>query len=409
MASSARVYYHLFAAQALALVSTGLATVALALLAYKLAGADAGAVMGIALAIKMGAYVLIAPFAAAFSERLPRRALLVGLDLFRAGIALLLPWVGQVWQVYVLIFAFQAASAVFTPTYQALVPELWPDEADYTKALARSRLVYDLESLVSPALAAGLLTVVSFAGVFLGTALGFVVSAALILRVAVPNAGAVRAEPIAARALRGMRVFLATPRLRALLAINLAAAAATAMVTVNTVVLAQGRFGLTERATALALATYGFGSMVGALAIPPLLRRVADRRAMLAGGVVLAACLGIGALLPSHFVMLALWLGLGLGGALAQVPAGGLLRRSAPRADRQSLYAAQFAASHACLLVTYPLAGSLGAAAGLPATFAVLAGLSSAAVLAAVLLWPAEDRLAVEGSLERSLRVDDPG
>ena len=52
-----RVYYHLFFAQVIALVSTGVATIALALLAYKLAGAEAGAVMGAALAIKMLAYM----------------------------------------------------------------------------------------------------------------------------------------------------------------------------------------------------------------------------------------------------------------------------------------------------------------------------------------------------------------
>jgi hypothetical protein len=43
----------LYSAQVLALLSTGIATVALALLAYKLAGDDAGAVLGTAFAIKM--------------------------------------------------------------------------------------------------------------------------------------------------------------------------------------------------------------------------------------------------------------------------------------------------------------------------------------------------------------------
>ena len=45
-----RVFRRLFAAQILALTGTGLATVALALLAYDLAGAEAGAVLGTALA-----------------------------------------------------------------------------------------------------------------------------------------------------------------------------------------------------------------------------------------------------------------------------------------------------------------------------------------------------------------------
>ncbi len=48
-----RTYRHLFAAQVISLLGTGLMTVALGLLAFDLAGAEAGAVLGTALAIKM--------------------------------------------------------------------------------------------------------------------------------------------------------------------------------------------------------------------------------------------------------------------------------------------------------------------------------------------------------------------
>src|SRR3954465_6185056 len=92
-------YRRLFLAQVIALVGTGLATVALGLLAFDLAGRQAGAVLGTALAIKMIAYVGGAPIAGAFAELLPRRAMLVSLDLLRAAVALLLPFVDAVWQV----------------------------------------------------------------------------------------------------------------------------------------------------------------------------------------------------------------------------------------------------------------------------------------------------------------------
>src|SRR3546814_2186534 len=73
-----RIYRRLFLflAQAVALLGTGLATVALGLLAYELAGEDAGVVLGTALAIKMVAYVGTAPVAAGFAESLPRHRLL---------------------------------------------------------------------------------------------------------------------------------------------------------------------------------------------------------------------------------------------------------------------------------------------------------------------------------------------
>ena len=87
-------------------------------------------------------------------------ALDVALDLARAAIALLLPFVTEVWQVYALILVLQSCSAVFTPTFQATIPDVLPDEAGYTRALSLSRLAYDLESLASPILAAALLAVV---------------------------------------------------------------------------------------------------------------------------------------------------------------------------------------------------------------------------------------------------------
>ena len=64
---------------------------------------DAAQVLGIALAIKMIAYIGVAPIASAFAERLPRKQVLVGLDVIRALTALCLPFVTQIWQIYILI------------------------------------------------------------------------------------------------------------------------------------------------------------------------------------------------------------------------------------------------------------------------------------------------------------------
>ena len=81
---SDRTYRHLFLAQVVALLGTGLATVALGLLAFDLSGDGAALVLGTVFTIKMVAYVGIAPIAGAFADRVPRRALLVMLDLVRA-------------------------------------------------------------------------------------------------------------------------------------------------------------------------------------------------------------------------------------------------------------------------------------------------------------------------------------
>ena len=108
-------YRRLFAAQVVALAGTGLTTVALTLLAYDLAGHNAGAVVGIALALKMVVYVFGAPVIIALAGRLPRRRLLVALDVLRAGSVVGMLFVTEVWHVYVLIVLVNACSAGFTP------------------------------------------------------------------------------------------------------------------------------------------------------------------------------------------------------------------------------------------------------------------------------------------------------
>ncbi len=387
-----RTYRHLFFAQVIALVGTGLATVALGLLAYDLAGADAGAVLGTALAIKMLAYIGVAPVASAFAEQLPRRTLLVTLDLVRAAVALLLPFVTEIWQVYVLIFVLQSASAAFTPTFQATIPDVLPKEADYTKALSLSRLAYDLESLGSPALAAVLLTVVSFHSLFLGTVVGFIASALFVVSAVLPKAKKPSRRSVYERTTRGSRIYLATPRLRGLLALNLAIASASAMVIVNTVVLVQSQLQLSQRFTAGALAAFGAGSMLVALGLPKLLERLPDRRVMLFGAGLLATGLFLGPLAVGRFEMLvALWLLLGIGYSLAQTPSGRLLRRSANEEDRPALFAAQFALSHACWLITYPMAGWMGARVGLNASFLALGTLAALTTIMGMWLWPSDD------------------
>lgn len=388
-----RSYAALFSAQVVALLGTGLLTVALGLLAYDLAGDRAGAVLGTALAIKMVAYVGLAPVAQALAAHLPRKALLIGADLLRAFVALGLPFISAEWQVYGMIFVLQAASATFTPAFQATIPQVLPNEADYTRALSLSRLAYDLENLISPALAAVLLSVMGFHWLFAGTVLGFLGSAMLVWRAALPAAVPATPRPFAERLTRGARLYLATPRLRGLLALNLAAAAGGAFVIVNTVVVVRVGYGGGEGAVALALAAFGAGSMAAALGLPAMLDRLGDRRVMLAAAIATAALLlghgalrGAGVALP-WAGLLALWAASGAGYAAVLTPSGRLLRRSALAEDLPALFAAQFALSHACWLLTYPLAGWAGLALGMGAALGLLGLIAAVGVAAGALVW----------------------
>jgi MFS family permease len=384
-------FRHLFAAQIVALVGTGLATVALGLLAWHLAGDNAGAVLGTALAIKMVAYVTLAPVAAAIAERLPRRAFLVALDLIRAAVIAFLPFVDQVWQVYVLIFFLQAASAGFTPAFQAVIPDVLKDADDYTNALSLLRLAEDLEQLASPMLAAALLTVVSFPVLFAGTVAGFVASALLVVTACLPERAASDSGHFWADVTKGIRIYTRTPRLRGLMVMEAAVAAAGAMVYVNTVVLVQARLGLGEESVALAFAGFGAGSMLAAFLLPRIVDRLEDRPVMIGGAALMVAGVALVPLVGSLSALIVLWAVIGFGFSLTQTPIGRIINRSAREADRGAVFAAQFALSHACWLVTYPLAGWIGAGAGLSAAALTLAVIGAAGLLAVAGIWPSND------------------
>ncbi|MFI1826555.1 MFS transporter [Streptomyces sp. NPDC020412] len=391
-----RDYRHLFGAQVIALFGTGLTTVALGLLAYDLAGPRAGMVLGTALTIKMVMYVVIAPLAAAYVDRLPRRTLLFLLDVVRGAVVLALPLITEVWHVYVLIGLLQAASAAFTPTFQAVIPDIVTDEADYTRALSASQVAYTMESLLSPVLAAVALTFMSFNWLFLGTSAGFLVSALLVLSTRIPNARPSAHTKAWDKAAAGIKTFFRTPRLRGIMALNLVVAAAGSIVVVNTVNYVRDELGGSQSHVAWMLAASGTGTLLAALALPRVLDRVAARTVMTtgAGGLVAgtaAAVTLIATGLTTWIGTAAIWTVIGVGMALIVTPTGKVLRASVGRNEIPEAFAAQFSLSHLAWLVTYPVAGWLGTSAGFTAAWSVLAVLAAAGAAGALLLWPRHD------------------
>ncbi|MGI5346720.1 MFS transporter [Streptomyces sp. CA-250714] len=391
-----RDYRHLFTAQVIALFGTGLTTVALGLLAYDLAGPRAGMVLGTALTIKMVMYVLIAPLAAAYVDRLPRRTLLVLLDVIRGAVVLVLPLVTEVWHIYVLIGLLQAGSAAFTPTFQAVIPDIVTDESDYTRALSASQVASTMESLLSPVLAALALTFMSFNWLFLGTSAGYLLSALLVLFTRIPNARPSAHTKAWEKAAAGIRTFFQTPRLRGIMALNLVVAAAGSIVVVNTVNYVRDELGGSQSDVAWMLAASGTGTLLAALVLPRVLDRIAARTVMMTGAGVLAGATAAGvSLLASGFATwtgtVIIWTATGIGMALIITPTGKVLRASVERNAIPEAFAAQFSLSHLAWLITYPVAGWLGTKAGFTLAWSVLTVLAGAGAIGALLLWPRHD------------------
>ncbi len=162
------------------------------------------------------------------------------------------------------------------------------------------------------------------------------------------------------------------------------------MVIVNTVIYVRDAFGRDAGDVAWALGAAGAGAMLAALLLPRLLDRVPDGPVMLSGGLGLAIGLAGAAVVDGFHALLAVWFALGFGLSAVQTPIGRIISRSGSPEERPALFAAQFSLSHACWLVTYPIAGVLGSVLGLAATASILAGVAAAAVLVAGLAWRAD-------------------
>ena len=286
-----------------------------------------------ALTIKMSLYVVIAPLAAAYVDRLPRRAFLVALDAIRAAVVIALPFVSEIWHIYVLVGVLQAASAAFTPTFQAVIPDIVTDEADFTRALSASQVAYTMESLLSPVLAAVALSFMTFNLLFVATSVGFALSALLVLATRIPNARRSTHRKAWDRIASGVRIFVTTPRLRGIMALNLVVAAAGSIVVVNTVNYVRDELGGTQSDVAWMLAASGTGTLVTALLLPRVLDRTAERTVMTAGSVVLVVSAGAAAALAvagvfTWMLTAAVWALVGAGMAMIVTPTGKVLRRS---------------------------------------------------------------------------------
>lgn len=355
-----KTYVRLLLAQVVSLIGTGVSSVCLALLAYDLASNDASRVLSIAFALKMVAYIGLAPIFAILSHRWPKKQALIFLDIIRACLFIALPFVNQVWQVYILMFAINACSAAFTPLFQATIPQVVPNRIDYTKALSYSRVAYDLEQIISPVLSAILLVYVSFRHLFWLDALTFVLSAILICLCFIPLDKAPHKKLVrlsGRNLLNGISRYLSHPSLRALWYAYLAAAAASAMVIVNTVVYVHEKLLGGDTETALAMLLVGLGSMIVAMLLPKLLSQHEPQRYHVRGLLLICLAFYLGTWLPDWFGFAVICFCFGVGMSCIQTTSGLIINTVSNGEDTSELFAAHFSLTHFWWFLTYLIAG----------------------------------------------------
>jgi len=179
--------------------------IALVVLVFQLTGQGV-AVAGLVV-VEILPVLLLGPAAGVVIDRLDRKAILVGADLFRAALALSLLWPQGVWHAYLVAAGLAAGATFFNPTVQAVIPALTTDEqrlAANSVAWSTGRLV----QIVASALAGGLIVSLGTGPAFALNAATFALSALLVGSLAIPS----RAGRIAADATRGLGSYLGDAR-----------------------------------------------------------------------------------------------------------------------------------------------------------------------------------------------------
>lgn len=397
----------LFAAQVISLMGSGVTTVALALFAYELAGgADATMVVGNALMLRIIAFLIFSQPAGVYADRVSRKRILILMDLGRFILLGLFPFASQVWHVYVLIFSINALTACFTPVFEATIPQI-AGHTHYGQAVALSRVAVDVEAVLGPIVAGLLVAGLGVHWVFWFDGLTYLLSAMLITFAVVPqltSAISYSHHSVLADMFYGTQVLFRVRLLRQSMIASFCEAIAGAAAIVATVAYVRKDLQQSIWQVGLAMAAVGAGSSMGAFALVRFSQLVDAKtrqscqfaiRVTLAGGLLLSSVLiAAGIYAPYGFFVL-LWAANGTGQAMIALPSSVLLAEHSSDHDRGRIYAAHFAISHACWLITYPVIGYAVANWGASTTF-IFAGIVCAISTLAAL---------VAGGLKNELQV----
>ncbi len=267
-------YRRLFLAQATSRSGDAFRTVALAIVVFRLTGSGLGTA-GVVVA-EILPVLLLAPVAGELVDRLPRRTVMIGADVWRAALMALLPLVdSHVYAVYAVAFGLSVGSVFFNPAAGSVLPALVP-ERQLVAANSGIWTAAVLAQIVLAPAAGGLVAVAGPTLAFALNAATYAASALVLfgLRVPAPPAPTSAAASWAERVREGLALLVTDRLLRVLAAGQLLAALYAGATSALLVVLAERH---------LDVGADGFGLLIGAIGVgaatgPFLLTRLTDPR-----------------------------------------------------------------------------------------------------------------------------------
>jgi MFS family permease len=382
-----------FAAHAQSCLGSGLAYVALPLLAYDRFG-SAWAVVAVLLPDLLPAVVL-GPLIGALVDRWGWRTCAILGDAIRC-LAFLLLLIGDSLPLLISGAAMAGlGTALFGPAALAGLPQLAPGDRR-PAVMGLFGALDDLGLTLGPALAAALLFVLPTDGLLALSAVSFAVSGFVIAGTRMPAAAAAataeRGPSLLAEARAGIRELAGRPEVRALLGSSTAAVLCIGMTNVGEVILAREVLEIGGSGLAVLMTAGGVGTVAGSLAAR---FKVAWewRRAYQIGLACMAFDLLACATLPSFWLLLPVFMVGGFGNGFALVHDRLLLSHAAPESMHGRLFALQKACTSGAFAVSFLSAGAMIAFGGVQIAF-LCAGIGLIGVIATVsprlrAAWPA--------------------
>lgn len=358
-----RIFTRIYIAQAISLAGDAFTWVGLALVAFQLKGNDSGIVLAIALTIRVASYFLIAPGAGVMADRYDRKKIMVISHIGRMVAVGLLPFITEIWQIYVLVLILNIFNAIFYPAYKAALVVSVENKKDFPLANSLSSGTFELLGVLGPGVAGGAAAFMGARNIFFVDAISFFLAGLLIFFLPSKLNAEGNDDKTADTSghgwqgvKKGTADLFGDKKIRFAIAMNFASAIVGAQVLVNTVGYIKGVLQLGDVQYGWVMSAFGLGATIAAFTTGSLTRKISNSRVILLGALII----GI-ALIPGGFVyilpLMVLWFLIGMGQSFVEIPAQNLIAERIPEENQGKVYGAHFAWSHLWWAIAYPAAG----------------------------------------------------
>lgn len=382
-----RGYLRLWIANAISLIGDAITRIALPVYVYTITGSAAA--LGGTVVLQTLASSIIGMTTGVLVDRLSRKAILTVVPLAQAALVALLPVSTALWQVFAITF-IAAGLAIFTGTTRfAAMPDIvGPALMPY--AAATGQVSTQVMNIVGPTIGGIVVALVGVRPAFLLDAATFLIAAALITGITIPQAIHEGARPpLLMDMLTGVKYIWSRPVVQFLVFGDLAGDIGYTVMLVLTVALVEGVLGYGSAVFGLLVAAHAAGFVVCALVATRAANKPGRMRYAVVSGLAIAGLgLVVAALWPSLPGAFLGWILLGAGTAPAWTLGNVLWAKLVPSEIRGRTGAIGNAAASVVQLATAAAVGSAAATFGTRVTIGA-AGLAQIAAIggAIVLLW----------------------